>query len=67
MLAAAALALLVWIGLVLAPGRDLGLYGQPAWRALTLPTAACLYAAMTLDSALAYWRGSGSAWKGRAY
>ena len=32
---------------------------------LLLPLAGLLYAAMTLDSALAHWRGRGGAWKGR--
>lgn len=38
----------------------------PGW-ALTLPAAAFLYMAMTLDSARRYWFGSGSHWKGRDY
>jgi hopene-associated glycosyltransferase HpnB len=38
----------------------------PAW-ALTLPAAALLYLAMTLDSARRYWFGRGSHWKGRDY
>lgn len=38
----------------------------PGW-ALTLPAAAFLYLAMTLDSARRYWFGSGSHWKGRDY
>lgn len=42
-------------------------YGLAAWRALLLPLAAALYAAMTLASALAHWRRQGGAWKGRTY
>jgi hopene-associated glycosyltransferase HpnB len=38
----------------------------PGW-ALTLPAAALLYMAMTLDSARRYWFGRGSHWKGRDY
>ncbi len=39
---------------------------HPAW-ALTLPLAAVLYLAMTWTSALRYWRGERSRWKGRRY
>lgn len=40
-------------------------YGLADWRALALPLAAVLYNAMTLSSALRYWRGKGGRWKGR--
>lgn len=36
-------------------------------RALTLPAAAALYAAMTADSARRHWAGAGVEWKGRRY
>jgi hypothetical protein len=36
-------------------------------RALTLPLVAVLFLAMTWTSALRYWRGTRSAWKGRIY
>ena len=39
---------------------------SPLW-ALTLPLAALLYLAMTVDSARRYWWGRGSRWKGRDY
>jgi hopene-associated glycosyltransferase HpnB len=39
---------------------------NPAW-ALTLPVAASVYSAMTLDSARRHWRGDGAEWKGRSY
>jgi hopene-associated glycosyltransferase HpnB len=39
---------------------------RPAW-ALTLPPAGLLYLAMTWTSALRYWRGQRSRWKGRTY
>lgn len=42
-------------------------YGQARWRAVLLPIAAALYAAMTFASALAHWRRQGGAWKGRTY
>lgn len=37
------------------------------WRAATLPVAAVLYLAMTVDSARRHWLGRGAAWKGRHY
>ncbi len=42
-------------------------YGRPARDVLTLPLAATLYVAMTLDSALAHARGRGGRWKGRVH
>jgi hopene-associated glycosyltransferase HpnB len=42
-------------------------YGQPAAAALLLPFTACLYLAMTVDSAVQHYRGRGAAWKGRTY
>ncbi|VXD12251.1 Glycosyl transferase, family 2 [Planktothrix serta PCC 8927] len=39
---------------------------SPVW-GLTLPLIGFLYALMTLDSALRYWRGKGGSWKGRTY
>ncbi|MBT8447383.1 MAG: glycosyltransferase [Gammaproteobacteria bacterium] len=39
---------------------------HPAWT-VTLPLAAVLYLAMTWTSALRYWRGERSRWKGRRY
>ncbi|MEN3976712.1 glycosyltransferase [Emcibacter sp. SYSU 3D8] len=42
-------------------------YGRTAPETLLLPITAALYGAMTLDSALNYWRGTASNWKGRQY
>ena len=42
-------------------------YGLSALRAPTLPLVAGLFLAMTWSSALRYWRGTRSAWKGRVY
>jgi hopene-associated glycosyltransferase HpnB len=42
-------------------------YGLSAWRAPTLPFVAGLFLAMTWSSALRYWRGTRSSWKGRIY
>ena len=43
------------------------LYRLPAWRALLLPAAGVLYAAMTVDSARRHARGRGGTWKGRGF
>jgi hopene-associated glycosyltransferase HpnB len=43
----------------------LRLYGLSGSRILTLPVAALLFAAMTVDSALRHRRGTGGRWKGR--
>jgi hopene-associated glycosyltransferase HpnB len=40
-------------------------YRRPLFLALLLPAAGLLYSAMTVDSAIAHWRGRGGAWKGR--
>ncbi len=42
-------------------------YRLPAAWSLTLPAAAALYGAMTVDSARRHRRGVGAAWKGRTY
>jgi hypothetical protein len=45
----------------------LAYYGRsPAW-ALALPVIGTLYLAMTWGSAIDYWRGRRTAWKGRTY
>ena len=61
----AALGLLAWAMMAGAFLPTLRLYRQPPALALLLPLAGALYAAMTLDSALAHWRGRGGTWKGR--
>lgn len=63
--AAAVLAGLAWLLMALSFLPILRLYGQSAGFAPFLPLAGLLYGAMTLDSALAHWRGRGGAWKGR--
>ncbi len=62
---AAAAGLAAWALMALAAWPTFRLYGQPPWLALSLPLAAFLYGAMTLDSARRHWRGRGGAWKGR--
>jgi hopene-associated glycosyltransferase HpnB len=42
-------------------------YGQSRSWALLLPLIATLYLAMTWSSAIRFWAGSGSPWKGRFY
>lgn len=42
-------------------------YRLPSWWTLTLPIAGLLFAAMTISSALAYWRGTRATWKNRRY
>ena len=42
-------------------------YGQSRGWAFALPFIAALYLAMTWSSAIRYWVGSGSLWKGRFY
>ncbi len=42
-------------------------YRLPVPLAPLLPVAGALYTAMTVDSALRWWRGLGGAWKGRTY
>ncbi len=59
------LGLLAWAMMAGAFLPTLRLYRQPPGFALLLPLAGLLYAAMTLESALAHWRGRGGVWKGR--
>jgi hopene-associated glycosyltransferase HpnB len=42
-------------------------YRMSGWWALLLPLGAALYLGMTWSSALRYWRGERSQWKGRVY
>jgi hopene-associated glycosyltransferase HpnB len=42
-------------------------YRLPSWWALTLPVAGLMFLAMTISSALAYWRGTRATWKNRRY
>jgi len=59
------MAALAWLLMAWSFRPTLALYGRPAPAAL-LPLAGLLYNLMTLDSALAYYRGRGAYWKGRA-
>ncbi|WP_430390009.1 glycosyltransferase [Dyella sp. 20L07] len=42
-------------------------YRMPFWWALLLPISAALFLGMTWSSAIRYWRGVRSEWKGRIY
>ncbi len=42
-------------------------YRMPPWWALLLPVSAALFLGMTWSSAIHYWRGVRSEWKGRIY
>ena len=64
---AAGLALSAWFMMSLAYFPTVRRYGQPSSAALTLPLAAVLYMAMTIESALCHLTGTGGAWKGRTY
>jgi len=57
---------LAWLLSALLYLPTLRVYGRPATAAFALPLAAVLYTVMTVDSALAYARGRGGVWKGRA-
>lgn len=56
---------LAFSGMALAFRPMVRFYGLRAGWALTLPLAAVLYGAMTLDSAWQHRRGTGGRWKGR--
>ncbi|HEY5667021.1 MAG TPA: glycosyltransferase [Gammaproteobacteria bacterium] len=62
--AAAAGALL---GMGLAYWPTVAFYRLPAVWLVSLPLAAALFLAMTVESAFNYWRGVRAVWKGRAY
>jgi hopene-associated glycosyltransferase HpnB len=61
------LGLVAWAAMTLSYMPVLRYYGMsPLW-ALLLPLSAVLYLGMTWSSALNYWRGMRSRWKGRTY
>jgi len=63
----AALAAVAWLALAAAYWPVVRFYGLSSAWAATLPVAAALFLAMTWDSALRYWRGTGAHWKARDY
>ncbi|HEX5079855.1 MAG TPA: glycosyltransferase [Geminicoccaceae bacterium] len=60
-----ALGLAAWLCMTLAYLPTVRLYRLPPHWTLTLPLAAGLYTAMTMDSAWRHRRGKGGQWKGR--
>jgi len=61
------LGLLAWATMIATYLPTLHYYGlSPLW-ALLMPLAGALYLGMTWSSALRYWRGVRSRWKGRVY
>ncbi|GDY32728.1 glycosyl transferase family 2 [Gandjariella thermophila] len=56
-----------WLLMAATYGPMLRYYRQPVAAAFLLPGTALLYLLMTVDSAVAHWRGRGAVWKGRSY
>jgi hopene-associated glycosyltransferase HpnB len=61
------ISVITWFLMAVSYGPTLQLYGLSLRRSITLPLIAFFYSLMTVDSAFRYWRGQGSAWKGRVY
>jgi hopene-associated glycosyltransferase HpnB len=61
------LSLIAWLGMTIAYLPTLKYYQRNLAWALMLPLIGGLYLLMTWDSALRYWRGERSQWKGRVY
>jgi Glycosyl transferase family 21 len=61
----AALAVAAWIAMALAYRPTAKLYRLAVFWLATLPLAAALYTAMTVDSAIRHRLGTGGRWKGR--
>jgi hopene-associated glycosyltransferase HpnB len=64
---AALVGLTCWIAMAFSYGPTLKDYGRNPWESFLLPLSSALYAAMTVDSALAHGRHRGGQWKGRHY
>jgi hopene-associated glycosyltransferase HpnB len=62
-----AVALAAWLVMAAAYSPLVRFYRLPLAWALTLPVAGALFLAMTLSSAVDYWRGTRARWKARAY
>jgi hopene-associated glycosyltransferase HpnB len=61
------LGVMAWLAMSIAFWPTSRLHGQQGLWILSLPIAALLYTAMTLDSALQYRCGRGGLWKGRIF
>lgn len=64
---ASSLAAATLFGMAMTYVPTLRFYGRPAAWSLCLPLVATLYLGMTWTSALRYWNGERSRWKGRVY
>ncbi len=64
---AAGLAGLAWLLMAVAYAPTVSYYGRSFFAAWSLPLAALLFVAMTVDSAFRHWQGKGGLWKGRHY
>ncbi|HEX7382153.1 MAG TPA: glycosyltransferase [Nevskiaceae bacterium] len=62
-----ALAWVAVVAMVVGYLPTLRYYDAPPWLAVLLPVTGTLYLCMTWGSALRYWRGVRSTWKGRSY
>jgi hypothetical protein len=60
-----ALGAAAWLAMAASFLPMLRLYHCPRPIALLLPAIAAFYMAVTVGSAVQYWRGRGGAWKGR--
>lgn len=61
------LAVAGWLAMAAAYSPLVRFYGLPLVWALTLPAAGALFLAMTVSSAVRFWRGTRASWKARAY
>jgi hopene-associated glycosyltransferase HpnB len=61
------LTLAAWLAMGAAYWPLVRFYRLPPGWALTLPAAGALFLAMTVSSAIGYWRGTRASWKARAY
>ncbi|MEM6491298.1 MAG: glycosyltransferase, partial [Pseudomonadota bacterium] len=62
----AALGAAAWAAMAVSVRPMQAAYGLKRFWTISLPAAAALYLAMTIDSGQRDWRGLGNAWKGRA-
>lgn len=60
-------AVAAWLAMAVSYAPTLAYYRVSRWWALALPLIGTLYLAMTWSSALRYWWGVRTAWRGRAY
>jgi hopene-associated glycosyltransferase HpnB len=61
------LSIIAFLAMILCYAPTLRYYSISLWWALTLPATGAIYLGMTWMSAIRYWRGKRSQWKGRVY